>query len=227
MNRGLLLGLWLLMACGGGRAEPPSAPVAPGTFDAGVPDAAVAADGTAVSAMPLSRHMTVSFRDDLCSNQGKTVRTSDTNQDGKPDVWRLLVSVTDAGGTRLALTCRVADLDFDGNPDMQSARDGGGRRLWERFDFDFDQQWDALTTYDPSSKQKLETARDTNRDGRFDHIESRENGVLIRVRKDRNGDERADRWEQYESGKLVRVHLDDDFDGAVDRVEQLQPRGAP
>jgi hypothetical protein len=158
----------------------------------------------------------------LCDTNGKTVVTSDTNHDNKPDVWRIYETV-DEGGTKVEYqTCFQADFDHDGRKDWVRAYNRKGNPIWEKADTTGRGQFDVSTTYDPKTGIKSEVDRDTNFDGKFDTREIYDSaGQLISVERDRNGDGKPDYWEQYKDGVLIAILYDDDYDGKVDRREEI------
>ncbi|HUH05454.1 MAG TPA: hypothetical protein VML75_25840 [Kofleriaceae bacterium] len=165
----------------------------------------------------------------LCESEGKEVENYDLNDDGRPDVWKLYKLVKEKGGTSRVLTCKQADLNFDGKKDYVVAFNDAAGIMFEKFDLDFQQGFDAFYKYEEvegeNAKSLLyEVQRDSNFDGKYDIIEKYDTatGLLTEVQRDTNGDLKPDVWEQYDKGVLVAILYDDDpYDGKVDRREEI------
>src|SRR5262249_50053716 len=117
-----LVGLILLGGCG----------------TSGAPAAKTAADvGPNVPAAPnvdLSR----------CDAKGKRVDTVDTNNDGKPDVWKMYKQTAQGE----VLVCKEVDLNHDARVDEITFYDDAGNRVLEQFDLDFDGKVDETVYYE-------------------------------------------------------------------------------
>lgn len=165
----------------------------------------------------------------LCEAEGKEVENYDLNDDGRPDVWKLYKLAKEKGGTSRVLTCKQADLNFDGKKDYVVAFNDAAGIMFEKFDLDFQQGFDAFYKYEEvegeNAKSLLyEVQRDSNFDGKYDIIEKydTETGMIAEVQRDTNGDLKPDVWEQFDKGTLVAILYDDDpFDGKVDRREEI------
>jgi len=166
----------------------------------------------------------------LCEAEGKDVDSYDLNGDDKPDVWKLFKLEKASGGTSRILTCKQADLNFDGKKDYVVAFNDQGGILFEKFDFDFQKGFDAFYKYEEIEGEKAKSAlyevqRDSNFDGKYDIVEKYDTktGQLTEVQRDTNGDLKPDVWEQYENGQLVAILYDDEpYDGKVDRREEIK-----
>jgi hypothetical protein len=165
----------------------------------------------------------------LCEADGKDVENYDLNEDGKPDVWKLYKVDQAGGGSTRILTCKQADLNFDGKKDYVVALNERGGVLFEKFDLDFQKGFDAFYKYEQiegeDEKSVLyEVQRDSNFDGKYDIIEkwNIQTGMMDEVQRDSNGDLKPDVWEQYKDGQLVAILYDDEpYDGKIDRREEL------
>jgi hypothetical protein len=165
----------------------------------------------------------------LCEAEGKEVENYDLNDDGRPDVWKLYKLTKEKGGTSRVLTCKQADLNFDGKKDYVVAFNLFGGIMFEKFDLDFQQGFDAFYKYEEvegenAKSQLYEVQRDSNFDGEYDIIEKHDTatGMIAEVQRDTNGDLKPDVWEQFDKGVLVAILYDDDpFDGKVDRREEI------
>ncbi len=66
-----------------------------------------------------------------------------------------------------------------------------------------------------------EIAYDFNGDGRIDHVEVWQSGVLMTLRQDTSGDGRFDAFAQYLDGQPVVLEYDLDHDGVIDYRSQF------
>ncbi len=166
----------------------------------------------------------------LCEAEGKEVESYDLNGDDQPDVWKLFKVEKGSGGSSRILTCKQADLNFDGKKDYVVAFNDQGGILFEKFDFDFQKGFDAFYKYEEIEGEKAKSAlyevqRDSNFDGKYDIVEKYDTktGALTEVQRDTNGDLKPDVWEQYDKGELVAILYDDEpYDGKVDRREEIK-----
>lgn len=165
----------------------------------------------------------------LCEAEGKEVENYDLNSDERADVWKLYKLVQEKGGTSRVLTCKQADLNFDGKKDYVVAFNDAAGIMFEKFDLDFQQGFDAFYKYeevegDTAKSLLYEVQRDSNFDGKYDIIEKYDTAtsLLAEVQRDTNGDLKPDVWEQFDKGVLVAILYDDDpYDGKVDRREEI------
>lgn len=157
----------------------------------------------------------------LCDTSDKRVATFDLNRDDQPDVWKMYATVEEGGTTLEVMTCKQADLDYDGKKDYVATYTRTGEILAEEFDFTFDSEFDAREHYDPETGRVHLIERDSDHDKQPDVWEKYDaDGRLESVRRDRNADGKPDYWEQYEAGVLVAILYDDDYDNRVDRKDQ-------
>lgn len=164
----------------------------------------------------------------LCDTKGKTIQEADLSKDGKPDVWKMFMTVEEGGTTIQVLTCKQVDLDHDGRKDYVITYDRTGAMLVEEFDFDFDGRFDARHFYDKNTSKVFLVERDSDYDKKPDIWEKYDaNGKVTSVRRDRNQDEDPDVWETYENGQLVAILWDDDFDNKVDRKDEVKAPPKP
>src|SRR5258708_33395421 len=78
-----------------------------------------------------------------CSDKGKQVITSDTNQDKQPDVWKYFVTGEQGGQSVSIITCKLVDLNHDGKVDIVYYYDpSGAQTTLAEFDLDFDGKFD-------------------------------------------------------------------------------------
>jgi hypothetical protein len=159
----------------------------------------------------------------LCDTKGKKIVTYDLNRDGRPDVWKLYMTVEE-GDTRVEVqTCKQVDINHDGRKDYVVAYNRKGATVFEKFDFDFDGRFDAFYQFDEKTGKVFEVQRESGFDGRYDVQEVYDaSGTLKTVKHDRNGDGEPDMWEQYVKGELVAILYDDDYDSKVDRREEVK-----
>lgn len=157
----------------------------------------------------------------LCDVKGKRIENYDLNSDGRPDEWKLYTSTEERGTTLEVLTCKQADLDYDGKKDYVISFALTGEVVAEEFDFDFDGNFDAREHFDKKTGNRYLIERDSDFDKKPDIWEKYDElGNKESVRRDRNGDGKPDYWEQYKDGILVAMLYDNDFDSRVDAKEQ-------
>jgi hypothetical protein len=158
-----------------------------------------------------------------CTDQGKQVVTTDTNQDKKPDVWKFFATAQQDGQAVSVLTCKQVDLNHDGRVDIVYYYDqGGAQSTLEEFDLDFDGQFD-LTVYYVNGK-KVREEMDSNYDKRPDLWKYYEDEKLVRIERDTDYNGKIDEWQYYEGGKLDRIGYDTTGSGRVDRWDRA-PEG--
>ena len=160
----------------------------------------------------------------LCESKGRRVALFDLNQDGKPDVWKILETKTERGASSEKMTCKQVDLNHDGKKDYAAQYDDTGNIIVEEYDFDFDGRFDARLHFDRKSGKKYAAERVSGFSERPDVWEKYgEDERIEALRRDRNGDGRPDYWEQYLGGALDKILYDDNFDGKPDRKEEAHP----
>jgi hypothetical protein len=160
----------------------------------------------------------------LCDPKDKKVVLFDLNQDGKPDMWKLLAEKEERGTKVDVLTCKEVDLNHDGKKDYVAQYDEAGNLILEEYDFDFDGHFDARIHYDKKTGKKFAVERMTGFNDEPDVWEKYgPDEKLETVRRDRNLDGKPDYWEQYQGGVLDKILYDDDYDGKVDRKEESHP----
>jgi hypothetical protein len=160
----------------------------------------------------------------LCDAGGKRVSLFDLDQDGKPDVWKILAEKTERGAKSEKLVCKQVDLNHDGKKDYAAQYDDAGNIILEEYDFDFDGKFDARVHFDRKSGKKYAAERVSGFGDRPDVWEKYgEDERIEALRRDRNGDGRPDYWEQYLGGSLDKILYDDNFDGKPDRKEEAHP----
>ncbi len=147
-----------------------------------------------------------------CDTSGKQVTTTDTNQDKKPDVWKLYA----AGGQFLA--CKQVDLNHDGSVDIVYYYDASGVLTMEEFDLDFDRKFDMATYY--QNGRRIRDERDHNFDARPDYWKFYEDEKLVRIERDADFNGNVDEWSYYEGGRLDRIGYDTSGSGRVDKWDR-------
>jgi hypothetical protein len=93
------------------------------------------------------------------------------------------------------------DVDGDGRPDVRTVM-LGERTVCREVDLDFDGAADVVRITDLDGTLQW-LAHDLDRDGRVDHIERHEGGVLVDELIDSDIDGRLDLHRRYRDGKLV------------------------
>lgn len=141
-------------------------------------------------------------------NESGAVKSSDANQDGKPEVKRVL----DGAGREV---CRVSDLNNDGHADMYEYFDASGQLRRREFDYDDNGVLNAVETYQGGKLVQREL--DTSNRGRIDTWDYFDAATGKRTKRERDatGDGRVDQWWLYEEDK-VTIAMDRNGDGNPD-----------
>lgn len=153
-----------------------------------------------------------------CDDKGKQVVTADTNQDQKPDVWKMFSSRDQGGQTVQTLSCKQVDLQHDGKVDIVQYYDEQGEMNMEEMDLDFDGKFDRKVYYQGGKKVRVEMDQDYDQSP--DVWEYYENEKKARVERDTNGDGRVDEWAYYEGDRLTRIGYDTSGSGKVDKWDR-------
>jgi hypothetical protein len=153
-----------------------------------------------------------------CDPKGKSVVTTDTDGDKKPDVTKLY-EVREVNGAKVQiLACKQVDLNHDDRVDIVYHYDQAGTLSFEEFDLDFDGRYDLWSYYQGGHKVREEM--DTNYDRRPDFTKFFEGDKMVRVERDTNNDGKVDQWEYYENGKLDRIGYDSTGQGRADKWDR-------
>jgi antitoxin component YwqK of YwqJK toxin-antitoxin module len=158
----------------------------------------------------------VERRTEYVRDGDKLLRKSDSNGDGKPDVYKHFVRYPDPDNpavTKRRLVEMEIDVDFDGEIDVVRKYSESGNLKTERVDVDLDGDIDVIRYYDGGSLSHKEILDETGKVLATRHYT---NGTLLRVERDTDGNGRVDYWEYYEQGALDRVGRDYNDDGAAD-----------
>jgi hypothetical protein len=194
------------IACAGAKEDGPETP------DEGAEPAVP--DG--LDKRDLSKMKTLVVDGTFCDRRGKRADQLDTNHDNRAD----LITLYDSEGR---ITCKQADLDFDGRLDaFFHYTDGELRR--EQYDQDRDGRIDTGRYLKEGQVYLLE--QDLNRDGYVDTWRRYDRGRLVRLENDRDFDGRADLFVHYVGGKIDRVGYDVDGNGKVDSWDHDAARRA-
>ncbi len=158
------------------------------------------------------------------------VRTSDIDNDGRPEVYKYYSRIDDPdrpGEKKTQLTRQDLDLNWDGKIDIWRYFDAKGKVEREEWDTDYDGKVDETRFFENGVIARVE--RDRNNDGRPDMIRYYKAGKLERKESDTNGDGQVDRWEYFTGRTLDCVGVDKDHDGSVDTWAKAQAdaRGEP
>jgi antitoxin component YwqK of YwqJK toxin-antitoxin module len=182
-----LLPFFLLLACGGSKAQQP----APGA-------------SASESKNPVYRERP--------AEDGLILVEVDLNDDGVIDVYNYYRERAKAA--RL-LVRKEIDLNHDARIDVWSFFDETGELIREDMDGDFDGKVDWVDHYQTSKRAMSEV--DTNYDGQMDMFKYFENGVLTRKERDTNSNGQIDFWELFdEQGRVVKTGRDTTGDGIMD-----------
>lgn len=145
------------------------------------------------------------------------VRTSDLDNDGRPEVIKYYKTIDDPerpGQKKTILVRQDIDLTWDGKTDIWRYFDANGLAEKEEWDTDYDGKVDETRHFEGGIIVRSE--RDRNNDGRPDVMRYYKEGKLERKETDTNGDGQVDRWEYFQGRVLDRVGVDRDHDGSVD-----------
>lgn len=155
-----------------------------------------------------------------CDVDNKRAHQVDVNQDG----WADLVTLysTDAGGEKVS--CKQADLNFDGRLDAFIHYAASGDVTREQFDTDFDGRIDMGRYYELG--KHLRDELDLNQDGFADSWRVYDDNRLVRIETDRDADGRADMFTYYIGKQIDRIGYDINGDGKVDTWDHDAARRA-
>lgn len=148
---------------------------------------------------------------------GVMVEETDTDQDGKTDIWTFYQEVIEKDKSTKKLLRKSIDLNGDGKVDITKFYDEKGQVIKEEVDQDFDSKVDRVTHYKNEKIQWEEIS--SQFDGIFDVRKYYEEGALVlkQVSTRRNGV--FDEYQYFVGNRLSRVGWDVDGDGKPDRFE--------
>jgi hypothetical protein len=155
-----------------------------------------------------------------CDRTDKREHQVDVNQDGYADLVTLYA--TDAGGEKI--TCKQADLNFDGRLDAFIHYAVSGDVTREQYDTDFDGRIDMGRYFEMGKLVRDEL--DLNQDGFADSWRVYDDARLVRVETDRDADGRADMFTYYVGKQIDRIGYDVNGDGKVDTWDHDAARRA-
>jgi hypothetical protein len=140
--------------------------------------------------------------------EGGRVEALDANNDGKPEVRRVLGE----GGREL---CRSADLNHDGKPDLFQYYDAQGQIRRREADYNDDGVMNLIEYYEGGKLVRREL--DTLNQGKIDTWDTFDpaTGKITKRERDASGDGRIDQWWSYE-GEKVTIAMDRNGDGLPD-----------
>lgn len=163
-----------------------------------------------------------------CSESGNRVEALDTNGDKKADVRR----VFDGSGHE---KCRIADLSFNGKPDLYEYFDGSGAIRRREFCYDDTGVVNAIETYqggklvsrqyDTSGQHKVDTWEWFDPSAAIDPKTGRPAHPTRRER-DTTGRGVVDQWWTWDGDK-VTIATDRDGDGKPDPASVIVLGGSP
>src|ERR1039457_2362199 len=105
-----------------------------------------------------------------CDDKGKQVVSLDANGDGKPDVIKLFLSVSQDGHTVQQLVCKQTGLDFDGKIDLVQYYGSSGQLFMDEYSMDYSGKFNGRTFFQDGKKVRAE--KDMNFDGKPDYFET-------------------------------------------------------
>lgn len=215
----LFLGLGLV-ACGGKSKKDPSVPTT----------------GSGTAAKKPNQEWSPQDAPTLCSTKvdlspcdtkkNKIGSQFDLNNDGDPDVWRIMGKKDDQTEY---VACKLVDLDHDKKHtvDYLVMYGESATVLVEQFDLDFDRVMDVQYRYDEVKKKRYLAERDFNSDSKWDVCEEFDDaGELVKIQRDRNYDGKPDQWELYRDGDVEAILYDNDGDEKVDERDEAPQKSA-
>jgi hypothetical protein len=156
-----------------------------------------------------------------CDRTNKREHQVDVNQDGYADLVTLYA--TDGAGGEV-ITCKQADLNFDGRLDAFIHYTPTGEVSREQYDTDFDGRIDMGRFYEQGKLVRDEL--DLNQDGFVDSWRIYDAGRLVRIETDRDADGRPDMFTYYVGKQIDRIGYDINGDGKVDTWDHDAARRA-
>ncbi len=146
-------------------------------------------------------------------SQEKTRLISDSDFDGKKDVWQFYQDNK--------LSRVEKDENKDGQVDCVEHYNQAG--MLEKIE-EKSQGKTLLTWFYDSREIPIRGEEDKTCDGKIEIWYLYENGVLKQVREDTNGDGKPDLWEEYDDTQaIVKREKDLDFDGVPDFTDMNEP----
>lgn len=145
---------------------------------------------------------------------GEVLSEFDINRDGRPDVWKFVLTDRDGKET---LVRKEKDLNGDARVDAWEGYGPDGTITKLVYDLDFDGRPDVTLTFEKEQLVSKEYA--LGFDGVSRSTSFFEKGKLVRKERDTNSDGKVDYWEYWEGGEIDRIGQDLDGDGQVDRWE--------
>ncbi|CAN5213450.1 hypothetical protein BH09MYX1_BH09MYX1_49920 [soil metagenome] len=144
-----------------------------------------------------------------CEDSQGRVETVDINNDGKPDIRRILDKGT---GREL---CRVADLNHDGKAEIISYYDAQGALRRREASYETGDAVSAIEYYDGGKLVRREV--DTTGQRKVDTTDTFDPATGKRTKRERdtNGDGKVDQWWVWDGDKLT-IDQDKNFDGQPD-----------
>jgi hypothetical protein len=166
-----------------------------------------AASGVANAKLPEGVRSEV-IEHEACDESGNKVELLDANNDGKPDIKRVLKN-----GREI---CRITDLNHDGKPDMFEYYDATGQLRRRESDYDDNNIVNAIEHFENGKLVRREL--DTTNQGRIDTWDTFDPATGKRTKRERdsNGDGRIDQWWTYDASGGVTIAIDRNGDGQPD-----------
>ncbi len=144
-----------------------------------------------------------------CEDSQGRVETVDINNDGKPDIRRIV----DKGSGREL--CRVADLNHDGKAEIVSYYDAQGQLRRREASYETGDAVSAIEYYEGGKLIRREI--DTTGQRKVDTTDTFDPATGKRTKRERdtNGDGKVDQWWTWDGDK-VQIDQDKNFDGQPD-----------
>jgi hypothetical protein len=156
----------------------------------------------------------VSVKHEECKESGNRVEILDSNKDGKFDIKRVFDKST---GKEL---CHVADLNYDGKPELFEYFDPNGTIRRREFVYDDSGVVASVEVYEGGKLVRREL--DTSGQHRIDTVDTFDPSTGKRTKRERdsNGDGQIDQWWTY-TGDRIEVAMDKNYDGKPDPESTL------
>ena len=141
---------------------------------------------------------------EACDESGNKVEMLDANNDGKPDIKKVM-----KGGREI---CRITDLNHDGKPDMWEYYDQTGQLRRREADYDDNGIVNSIEYFENGKLVRREL--DTTNQGKIDTWDFFDPATGARTKRERDatGDGKIDQWWTYEGDK-VTIAMDRNGDG--------------
>ena len=176
--------------------------------------------GIKESKLPEGTNVSVKHED--CPESGNRVEILDSNKDGKADIKRIFDKAT---GREI---CHVADLNYDGKPELYEYFDANALIRRREFVYDDSGVVASIEIYEGGKLTRREL--DTSGQHRIDTVDTFDPSTGKRTKRERdsNGDGQIDQWWTYTADR-IEIAMDKNYDGKpdLDSTILLNANGSP